>query len=129
PLDLTGYGNLTVDGAMYAPSDMDSGITVNVSNFKGKISLLNMYIIGSVYVNPNSPDLQMLIWNVNHYHKKDPSFFLRQRTTSKIAMMGISSQCFKSADKKCLVENPQSLSDIIVNVPDLNAFIAELTRD
>src|SRR5207249_3087027 len=29
PLDLTGYGNLTVDGAMYAPSDMDSGITVN----------------------------------------------------------------------------------------------------
>lgn len=44
-------------------------------------------------------------------------------------MMGISSQCFKSIDKKCIVEDLQSLSDMVVNVPDLKLFISELTKD
>lgn len=130
PVDLNGgYGNLTVDGAMYASSDLDSGALVNVSNFKGKISLLNMYLIGSIYVSPNSPGLKMLIWNINNFHKKNPLLFLKQKMSSKIAMMGITSQCFKSKDISCLIEDPQSLSDVVINVNNVNTFISEMTSD
>jgi hypothetical protein len=49
--------------------------------------------------------------------------------SSRIAMMGISSQCFKSNDPKCLSEEPSSLSDVVVNVPNLNTFLANMTSD
>lgn len=75
PLNMSGWGNMTVDGALYAPLDADSGIIVNVSNFKGNISLLNMYITGSIDVKPNSRDLKMLIWNIHNYHKKIRCYF------------------------------------------------------
>lgn len=129
PLDLSGYGNLTVDGAMYAPSEADSGAVINVSNFKGNITLLNMYLAGSINVKPNSPGLKMLIWNINMYYKKDPFLFLRQKMASKIAMMGITTQCFNTAGIKCATESPESLSDVVVNVPELNSFINGLTKD
>ncbi|MEJ7737879.1 MAG: glycosyl hydrolase family 28-related protein [Chitinophagaceae bacterium] len=129
PLDLTGYGNLTVDAAMYAPSDLDSGTTIQVSNFRGNLSLMNMYVTGGIDVKPGSPGLNMFVWNINHHHKRDPMQFLRKGLTSKIAMMGISSQCFKSHDKLCPDENPQSLRDVLINIPDQNKFIAQLTRD
>lgn len=129
PLDLSGNGNLTVDGALYAPSDADSGAVINVSNFKGNITLLNMYLAGSINVKPNSPGLKMMIWNINIYHKKDPFLFLRQKMASKIAMMGITTQCFEVAGIKCATGDPQSLSDVAVNVPELNSFINVLTKD
>lgn len=128
PLDLSGNGNLTVDGAMYAPSDGDSGTVIHVGNFSGKISLLNMYLIGSIDVQPNAA-LKMLVWNVNMYYKHNPSAFLRVKTGAQLAMTGITSQCFKPADKNCVNENPISLPDKVVNIPVLNTFLKELTSD
>ncbi len=129
PLNLTGNGNLTVDGAMYAPTDLDSGTIINVSNFSGKLALLNMYLAGSIDVKPNSPHLKMLVWNINNYYKKDPSLFLRQKMDSKIAMIGITTQCFNIAGITCATGDPQSLDDKSVNVPDLNGFINDLTKE
>lgn len=128
PLNLTGNGNLTVDGAMYAPSDQDSGTIIQVGSFKGKISLLNMYLIGGINVQPNAA-LKMLVWNVNMYHKINPFDFLKTNTSTQIAMMGISSQCFKPADKNCISEDPQSLPDKLVNIPAINPFLKDLTSD
>lgn len=73
--------------------------------------------------------LKMLIWNINNYHKRNPLLFLKQKMSSKIAMMGITSQCFKSKDKSCLTEDPQSLSDVVVNVSNVKTFISEMTSD
>ncbi|MEO5995912.1 MAG: glycosyl hydrolase family 28-related protein [Chitinophagaceae bacterium] len=129
PLNLNGNGNLTVDGALYAPLDQDSGIVVNVSNFKGNIALLNMYLNGSIDVKPNSPGLNMLIWNIHIYNKQDPFAFLRQKLASKIAMMGISSQCFNKDGVKCNTEELISLSDVVINIPDLNGFLNDLTKE
>jgi hypothetical protein len=129
PLNLSGNGNLTVDGALYSPSNHDSTTTINVSDFTGNICLLDMYLGGSIDVKPNSAGLKMLVWNVNYYYKKDPFFFFKQKMASKIAMLGITTQCFSTAVTKCATEDPQSLTDMSVNVSDLNAFINELTRE
>ncbi|MBE7173727.1 MAG: hypothetical protein INR73_24355 [Williamsia sp.] len=129
PLNLTGNGNLTVDGAMYAPTDADSGAVVVVGNFSGRISLLNMYLIGSIRVQPNPATLKMLVWNVNMYHKTNPVDFLKAKTSAQIAMLGISTQCFKQADKNCTNENPLSVPDKLVNVSTVESFLKELTSD
>lgn len=129
PLNLTGNGNLTVDGAMYAPADGDSGTVVRIGDFSGQVSLLNMYLVGSIRVQPNPATLKMLIWNVNMYHKINPFDFLKEKTHAQIAMMGISSQCFSKVDKNCASEAPQSLPDQLVNVPAMNTFLKELTSD
>lgn len=129
PLNLSGNGNLTVDGALYAPTDQDSGTVINVSNFSGRLSLMNMYLIGGIDVKPNSAELNMLIWNINYYRKLDPFSFLRQKTSSKIAMMGITAQCFNTATAKCATEDPQSFPDMVVNISDLSNFINELTKE
>ena len=46
PLDFSGSGRITIDGAMVAPNGADSNTTVSINRFAGKISLLNMYIQG-----------------------------------------------------------------------------------
>lgn len=129
PLNLSGNGNLTVDGALYSPSDHDSGTIINVSDFTGNISLLNMYLSGSIDVKPNSPKLKMLVWNVNNYYKKDPFFFFRQKMRSKIAMLGVSIQCYNTPTVKCATEDPQSVNDMSANITDLKDFINDLTKD
>ena len=129
PLNLTGNGNLTIDGAMYAPTDQDSGTVVQVGNFTGRLGLLNMYLVGGIRVQPGTAALKMLIWNVNLYHKINPFDFLKEKTGAQIAMMGISSQCFKPADKNCVSEISQSLPDKLVNVPVVGTFLKELTSD
>ena len=129
PLNLTGDGNLTVDGAMYAPKDLDSGTIINVSNFRGKLALMNMYLAGGIDVKPNSPQLKMLVWNINNYYKKDPSSFLQQNMTSQIAMVGITTQCFNIAGITCATGDPQSLEDRSINVPNVDKFINDLTKE
>jgi hypothetical protein len=88
-----------------------------------------MYLAGSIDVKLNSPELKMMIWNINMYYKKDPFLFLRKKMASKIAMMGITTQCFDIPGIKCATGDPLSLPDVVVNVPELNKFINELTRD
>jgi hypothetical protein len=129
PLKLSGWGNLTIDGGMFAPADNDSGSVVQVDNFKGKVTLMNMYLIGSIFAKPSQADLQMLVWNINMYHKKNPAAFLSQKTGARLAMLGITSQCFKSLDRSCADENTSTAADRMVNVPDKNKFINELIAD
>jgi hypothetical protein len=129
PLDLTGNGNLTVDGAMYAPTDSDSGTIIRISDFKGKISLLNMYLLGSIDVKPNSPQLKMLVWNVNNFYKKSPFLFLNQKMDSKIAMMGFTTQCISTSTVKCAIEYPLPVADASINITDQNNFIDDLMKD
>jgi hypothetical protein len=130
PLDLTnGYGNLTVDGALYSPSDADSNAIIKVSNFRGRISLSDMYLMGTIDVKPNSPNLEMLIWNIHYYYKMNPLSFLQKPTKSKIAVIGISSQCFKSKDANCADESPLSINDSLNNISHARSFISKLSMD
>jgi hypothetical protein len=129
PLRLNGWGNLTIDGGMFAPADNDSGSVVQIEQFRGKVTLMNMYLIGSIFARPAQSNLQMLFWNINMYHKKDPTAFLSQKTGAKLAMLGITSQCFKAHDRLCSDENTRTAADKMLNVPDKNKFINELTAD
>jgi hypothetical protein len=129
PLNLSGWGNLTIDGAMYAPRDNDSGAAVQINNFRGQVTLMNMYLIGSIFANRTPRDLKLLIWNINMYHKRNPFDFLKQKNAAGIAMLGISSQCFKSYDPGCADENIKSYPDQLLNVKQKNDFIYQLTRD
>ena len=49
--------------------------------------------------------------------------------TISIAMLGITSQCFKSKNPKCVSEDPRSIADNSANIPDMSAFISDLTRE
>jgi hypothetical protein len=129
PLNLTGYGNLTIDGAMLAPSDNDSGTVVQVSKFKGRLSLLNMFLTGGIETKSDSPGLDMLAWNVSHYHKKEPRAFLKNKTSSRIALLGITYQCVGTSNIQCTTGDPRSFPDVSVNVQEVNKFINQLTAD
>jgi hypothetical protein len=129
PFNLTGNGNFTLDGAMLAPSSQDSTNVINVSNFKGNISLMNLYLYGALYVSPSTPDLNVLVWNVNMIHKMDPTGFMREKGKYKLAMLGISSQCSKSKNPNCTSEDPRSVADAVINVSNLDAFIARMSKD
>lgn len=129
PYNLTGSGNFTLDGAMIAPAAQDSSNVITVSNFKGNISLMNIYLYGAVYVNPSSAGLNMLVWNVNMLHKMEPTAFMKEKGSYKLAMLGITSQCNKSKNPTCTSEDPRSIPDNAANVPDVNSFIARMTKD
>ncbi|MEO6916221.1 MAG: glycosyl hydrolase family 28-related protein [Chitinophagaceae bacterium] len=129
PFNLSGNGNYTLDGAMIAPPALDSSAVINVSNFKGNITLMNLYLYGAISVNAASPGLNILIWNVNMMNKLDPTGFTRQKSGYKLAMLGITSQCSKSKDPKCADENPRSVADETIGITDVNSFITALSRD
>jgi hypothetical protein len=82
-----------------------------------------------VYAKPTSPDLNMLVWNVSMINKLDPSAFLREKGSYKVAMLGISAQCSKSKNPNCVSEDPRSVADAVANVPNLDAFIARMSKD
>src|SRR5205823_4225456 len=112
-----------------APNAQDSTNIINVSNFKGNISLMNLYLYGAIYANPSAANLNMLVWNVNMMHKMDPSAFMREKGSYKLAMLGISSQCSKAKNPNCTSEDPRSVADAVTNVGDLNGFIAKMSKD
>jgi Pectate lyase superfamily protein len=101
PLDFTGSGRITIDGAMIAPAAADSATTVSINRFSGKISLLNMYLEGGVNVEKNNPELSLLLWNIHFYFTLDPLKFITPDANYRAAFMGLTTQCFFPGDKKC----------------------------
>ncbi|MEP6746848.1 MAG: glycosyl hydrolase family 28-related protein [Bacteroidota bacterium] len=101
PLNLSGSGNLTIDGAMIAPVGADSNTTVSIKKFKGNISLLNMYLQGAVDVLPNNPDLKLLLMNIHFYFEMYPLKFLHKNASYKGLFSELSTQCFINGDLRC----------------------------
>ena len=124
PLDISGSGNITIDGVMIAPVGADSNITVSINKFNGRISLLNSYIQGGLSVMSDNPTLSILLWNIHFYHKMNPTQFISRKSNFKGAFLGLSAQCFKAGDPNC--DKIISLEDRVANVPDENGFIQEM---
>jgi len=125
PLNLSGSGNVTIDGTMLAPPNADSTATVKIGKFAGKVSLLNMYCQGSVDCQPDNPNLSVLLWNIHFYYKMDPLAFLKARGSFKAAGLGLNVQCFRANDPAC--QNISWVEDKWQNVPDINPYLDDLT--
>ena len=127
PLNLSGKGYITIDGAMIAPVGADSNTTVSVNRFSGNISLLNMYLQGGISVDPVNPDLNLLFWNIHFYYTLDPLKFNRPGASYKAAFMGFNTQCFISGDKKC--DNINTVDDTFKSVDNLAVYLPAMLAD
>lgn len=127
PLDFSGSGRITIDGAMVAPNGADSNTTVSVNRFAGKISLLNMYIQGGVNVDKNNPQLSLLLWNIHFYHALNPLKFITPDANYRAAFMGLTTQCFIPNDKKC--ENIFTVEDMFKGGVKPGEYFPEMLAD
>ncbi|MGZ5134940.1 MAG: glycosyl hydrolase family 28-related protein [Flavitalea sp.] len=124
PLDISGSGNITIDGVMIAPVNVDSNTTVSINNFNGRISIMNAYIQGAVHVMPNNPALKILLWNIHFYHAMNPTRFISGQSNFRGAFLGLSTQCFQTGDPNC--GQIISKEDRLVKVPDEKSFLLEM---
>jgi hypothetical protein len=124
PLDLKGSGEISLDGSMIAPWGADSLPTIRIGDFNGKINLLNMYIHGSVAVNPGNSALNLLMWNINYYYKLNPYEYIRAGSAAKVALLGGNTQCF---DNREICKNVFSIPDQIYRVGDMPTFLGNMT--
>jgi hypothetical protein len=120
-LDLKGWGTVSLDGAMIAPYKNDSTPTVNIGEFRGSISLMNMYLQGALQARADNPQLNLLAWNINFYHKMDPLSFIDKKASYKGAFLGLNAQCFRDGDPACRLTS--SIDDRLQNVPDVSRFL------
>jgi len=127
PVDLKGSGSFTIDGGMIAPRKQDSSVIIAIHEFAGRISLMDMYLIGSIDVQKNNRSLQFLGWNLNFYHKKRPLSFLTGNETYKGLFAGVTTQCFNSKDPDC--SSTIAAKDMAVNNNDPDTFMNEMTKD
>ena len=127
PLNFTGSGRITIDGAMVAPNGADSNATVAINKFAGNISLLNMYIQGGVQVEKNNPQLNVLLWNIHFYHALNPLKFITNDASFRGAFMGLTTQCFTPGDKNC--ENIFTVEDTTKGTVKINDFFPEMLAD
>jgi hypothetical protein len=127
PLNLSGNGRFILDGAMIAPRKLDSSTVISIHGFSGKITLTDMYVIGSLDVKTNNPNLQLLVWNTNFYYKKRPLAFLTGNEPYKAFFGGISTQCFNNKDPECAgtIITP----DAAVNVASADNFMQDMTGE
>lgn len=124
PLDIKGSGEISIDGSMLAPWGVDSTPTIKIGEFYGRINLLNMYIQGSLKVDPGKSSLNLLSWNNNFFHKLSPHEYIKSGTAAKIALLGSNSQC-TDARKEC--QNIYSIPDQVYRVTDMPAFLGNMT--
>jgi hypothetical protein len=127
PLDLSGSGSISVDGAMIAPAKVDSMPTVKIGKFAGNISLMNMYLQGGILVQPDNPSLNLLVWNILFYHKMDVLGFLNSKANYKGAFLGLNAQCFNAKDTACKSIIP--IRDRTTNIQQLNSFLDSQTQE
>jgi len=127
PVKLTGSGIFAVDGAMIAPRKMDSTTIISINKFAGKINLMDMYLVGSMNIENNNPLLQLLVWNINFYHKKKPLSFLKGNESYKAFFGGISTQCFNAKDPDCA--STIFTPDATVRIADTEIFIDDMTKE
>ena len=121
PLDLSGSGTITIDGAMVAPYKADSTAAVNIGKFNGSISLMNIYLQGALFASPNNPQLNLLVWNIHFYHKMDVLAFVEKGASYKGAFLGLNAQCFRNNDPAC--RYIIGINDRLQNVSDVNKFL------
>jgi len=112
---------------MVAPNRVDSGTTIDIQQFSGKISLMNMYLQGAVAVNSNNPSLRLLMWNIHSNFTLNPFKFFQPASNFKVACMGFTAQCFVANDKKC--ETVINLDDQFKGVSNNQAFILDMIGD
>jgi hypothetical protein len=124
PLNLAGDGDITIDGAMIAPSPVDSQVTIRIQNFKGRVSLLNMYIQGGIGIKANNKDLKLFGWNLHFYHKLGLYDFINSQSNYRAMLAGITVQNFNQSNPIGL--NPYPLKELKLNIPDENAFTLEM---
>lgn len=119
PINLTGEGNVTIDGAMVAAS-RDSSTGIKINNFSGKVTLMNMYVQGGLEVKPDNPALDLLVWNINFYYKMAPYSFISRNASFRAALMGITTQCF---DNRPFCGDPVCHEKYLWNVKKEQEFI------
>lgn len=130
PLELvSGSGRLSISGALFAPTDLDTSISVRIGNFKGKVTLCDMYIYGGIEVYGNRPELHVLLWNINLMRKTDAYSHLNRNTLSKIFVSGITTQCAPSLNTGCVEEKLTSNEDFTNNISNRDAFIGDMMND
>lgn len=120
PLDLKGSGNISIDGAMIARAGSDSTATIRINDFNGKVNFMNMYITGAISVSKQRPNLNLLLWNNNFYHKMAPYEYINQGTKSQLALLGSNAQC---TDKRPICADALSIPDKTYGIKDVNTFI------
>jgi hypothetical protein len=125
PVDLNGSGTVTIDGTMMAPPNADSTPTIRIGKFAGKVSLMNMYVQGSVGCGPDNPGLSLLLWNIHFYYKMNPLDIIRANTSYKAAGLGLNTQCFRPNDPAC--QNISWVEDKWQNLSDINLFLDDMT--
>ena len=128
PLDFTGDGNISIDGAMVARARLDSTPSVRINNFSGKISIMNMYLHGAIAPGNGLDKLSLLIWNVHVMDKLNPLDFFNDHLPYKAAFLGLTTQCFQTGNKIC--DNIYSIPDKTtgVNLPSFLEDMTSLTR-
>ncbi|WP_336515198.1 right-handed parallel beta-helix repeat-containing protein [Pollutibacter soli] len=126
PLYLKGDGDLTIDGAKIAPHKIDSLPIVDIDQFRGKISLMNMYVQGGIKVEPKNPKLEFLYWNAHIYYQKDINSALGPDFNGRALFAGITTQCFYKDDPYC--KTIKASENKSANVKDETAFFVEMTQ-
>ncbi|WP_209138217.1 MULTISPECIES: glycosyl hydrolase family 28-related protein [Niastella] len=124
PLELKGSGEISLDGAMIAPNGADSLPTIKIGEFNGKINLMNMYVLGSVAVNPGNSALNLLLWNINFYYKMNPYEYIKEGRNCHYALLGSNSQCFANTEA---CKNVISVPDKSYRISDTLRFIENNT--
>jgi hypothetical protein len=125
PLAISGSGKITIDGAMIAPIGADSLPTIQIGKFDGNISLMNMYVQGALWAQPDNPLLNLLVWNIHFYHKMNVLDFLRSSATYKGAFAGLNAQCFRPNDPAC--KDIISITDQFRNIANQDSFLDAMT--
>jgi hypothetical protein len=124
-LNLKGMGTICIDGAMVAPASAEkadsNGVAIAIGDFKGHISLVNMYIQGAIAPRMDNPGLDLLLWNDHFYNKMDVLGFLRNGGNSRAAFIGLTAQCFRQQDPAC--KEIISIPDRLLNQKDTLAAL------
>ncbi len=120
PLSLVGDGEILIDGAMCAPNKLDSTTTIAIEGFRGKVTLANMYMYGSILLKP-SMDSKIFLWNINMNQVARPSLFAQETYPGQVAIAGITTDCNFPGELDC--GGFKSYEDRFHNISDKNAFI------
>jgi hypothetical protein len=127
PIDLQdGRGNFTLDGAMIAPPDLDSTTTIRINNFKGRVTLMDLYMYGGIEINSQNKDLKAMVWNVQMNKKHEAFDWLNpNKFDPQCAFIGITSDCSK---EKCVNYSFTSYDDMFLNIEkdEQKKFINEM---
>jgi hypothetical protein len=124
PLNVSGSGNITLDGVMIAPVGADTTTVIAINKFDGRVSIMNAYIQGGISVIPDNPNLSLLLWNIHFYHAMNPTRFINNRSTFQGAFLGLSTQCFQTDNPEC--GKILSKEDKLVRVTNEEKFLLDM---